>query len=149
MPATAEFIAGIDQAGAWLADELMNWLDAMRTAAATGRHHEVVDLADAMYWYSSVRSRLDCWTEVYRLGAAAAKAAGSDSAEARMLNYLGWALASCEGQPGAAVAAHDSALVIARGVRRHPASRCGRMHTSPPPTRSWAIASWPSPTAKR
>ena len=28
----------IHQAGAWLADELPNWLDAMRTAAAAGRH---------------------------------------------------------------------------------------------------------------
>lgn len=42
------------QARAWLEAERDQWLAALRRAAATGHHRQVIDTADAMHWFSDL-----------------------------------------------------------------------------------------------
>jgi hypothetical protein len=41
-----------ERAQAWLQTEGDNWLAALRLAAAAGEHRRVVDVAEAVHWFS-------------------------------------------------------------------------------------------------
>lgn len=84
-------LATLDEAGAWLRAETGNWLPALRNAAASGRHQLVVDVAEAMHWYSDGSSRWPGWYEVYGLSRTAAAALPDRRQQAAHLNYLAWA----------------------------------------------------------
>ncbi|GAA3768121.1 XRE family transcriptional regulator [Plantactinospora mayteni] len=86
-------LATLDEAGSWLRAEAGNWLPALRTAAADGRHQLVVDLAEAMHWYSDASSRWPGWYEVYGLSRTAAAALPDRRQQAVHLNYYAWAAA--------------------------------------------------------
>ncbi|GAA0572371.1 hypothetical protein GCM10010172_66150 [Paractinoplanes ferrugineus] len=92
-----------DQARAWLDAELDNWFPALRLAAAAGRHDLVIAVADALHWFSDQRLRAGIWTEVFRLGAAAATSRGDRRTQAAHLNYLAWAQTICDADPRAGV----------------------------------------------
>ena len=102
-----------DEAHAWLEGESANWLAALRSAAAGGRHARVVEVAGAMHWFSDRLAHWGVWREVFELSSGAAHALGDRHAEAVHLNYLAWALSYCEGrhQDGVdcALRAHDLA----------------------------------------
>jgi len=76
---------------AWLDGEVGNWFPALRMAAEDGLHELVVDVADALHWFSDRRLDLDIWVDVFGLGARAATALGDAAIEARHLNYFAWA----------------------------------------------------------
>ena len=102
-----------EEAHEWLEGESANWLAALRSAAADGRHARVVEVAGAMHWFSDRLVHWGVWREVFELSSGAAHAMGDRHAEAVHLNYLAWALSFCEGrhQDGAdcALRAHDLA----------------------------------------
>ncbi|MDN3358578.1 XRE family transcriptional regulator [Actinomadura sp. DC4] len=87
-----------DEAHVWLEGESANWLAALRSAAAEGRHARVVEVAGAMHWFSDRLVHWGVWREVFELSSGAANAVGDRRAEAVHLNYLAWALSYCEGR---------------------------------------------------
>ncbi|MGC4868813.1 ATP-binding protein [Micromonospora sp. DT53] len=113
-----------DRAAAyWLDRESGNWLAALRDAARRGRHADVVAVTRALHWYSDANSHLHSWDEIFSLGVAAARAAGSPRDEAVLLNFLGWARYFCRDRNIDGLAALDRALELARliGDRREEA----------------------------
>ncbi|GAA4899650.1 ATP-binding protein [Streptomonospora salina] len=100
-------------AAEWLEQEGTNWVAAQRAAAGLGRHRQVVDLAEAMHWYSDSRVYQRPWEQVFRLGAEAARALGSRRDEAVLLNFLGWAQYVCLDRNEEGLATHGEALSIA------------------------------------
>ncbi|MER7758174.1 helix-turn-helix domain-containing protein [Streptomyces sp. NPDC097619] len=111
-PATAP--ADRPAARVWLESERDQWLAALRRAAATGRHRQVVDAAQAMHWFSDLAQHWEEWAEVFRLSVGAARALGSRREEAVHLNYLAWAHSMCLYDYPGAVAVADEALAVAR-----------------------------------
>ncbi|WFE20950.1 helix-turn-helix domain-containing protein [Solwaraspora sp. WMMD937] len=106
-----------DRAAAyWLDRESGNWLAALRDAARRGRHTEVVAVARALHWYSDANSHRHPWDEIFSLGVAAARAAGSPSDEAVLLNCLGWARYFCQDRNVDGLAALARALELARRI---------------------------------
>jgi len=101
----------------WLAAESPHWFDALRRAAASGRHRLVVDVGEAMHWYSDLHYLPEIWPTVFGLTTRAARAAGLRAEEATQRNYLGWALNVCEGRLTDALAEHEAALATARAVK--------------------------------
>ena len=97
----------------WLDQEASNWLAAQREAARVGRHREVIALARAMHWYSDGRTQQQPWDEIFGLGVAAARALGSRSDEAVLLNFLGWARYYCLEDNQGGLLAHQQALAVA------------------------------------
>ncbi|GHF33078.1 transcriptional regulator with XRE-family HTH domain/tetratricopeptide (TPR) repeat protein [Amycolatopsis bartoniae] len=89
--------ASRDEAGAWLDAEAGNWLAAQRNAARAGDQRAVLDLAQALHWFSDERIQQLPWDEVAELGLAAARALGDRPREAAMLNSLGWVRYYCLG----------------------------------------------------
>ncbi len=82
----------------WLETESPHWLAALRAVAAGGAHRLVVDVAEAMHWFSDRFTHWTHWTEVYRLSYEAAKELGDRSLTVVHLNYLAWALSMCAGR---------------------------------------------------
>ncbi|MEV0675280.1 helix-turn-helix domain-containing protein [Actinosynnema sp. NPDC050436] len=101
-------------AGAWLEDEQANWLGALRAASEAGDHRPVLDLAQAVHWYSDLRGSGELWREVFQAGVEAAVAVGNCRDEAEQLNYLSWALSALCGQRGRALDVNHRALAAAR-----------------------------------
>ncbi|MFI6225947.1 ATP-binding protein [Micromonospora echinospora] len=113
-----------DRAAAyWLDRESGNWLAALREAARSGRHTDVVAAARALHWYSDATSHRHPWEEIFSLGVAAARAAGSPRDEAVLLNFLGWARYFCRDRNTDGLATLGQALELARrtGDRREEA----------------------------
>lgn len=113
-----------DRAAAyWLDRESGNWLAALRDAARRGRHADVVAVTRDLHWYSDANSHRHSWDEIFSLGVAAARAAGSPRDEAVLLNFLGWARYFCRDRNTDGLAALDRALELARliGDRREEA----------------------------
>ncbi|MGW1726489.1 NB-ARC domain-containing protein [Streptomyces sp. NPDC002306] len=106
--------AGRDAARAWLEAERDSWLAALRRAAAAGRHRRVLDVAEAMHWFSDLNQHWELWAEVFSLSSRAARELGSRQEEAVHLNYLAWACNICVYDHHAALAAADAALAAAR-----------------------------------
>ncbi|WP_245614495.1 ATP-binding protein [Actinokineospora inagensis] len=109
---TGQFASRLE-AAQWLEVEGPNWLAALRTAARLGRHRAVLDLAKAMHWYSDGRSQERPWEEIFSHGVTAARALGDRSAEAKLLNFVGWAQRRCNGETEASLLTLRQALAVA------------------------------------
>ncbi|WP_111767022.1 helix-turn-helix domain-containing protein [Nakamurella deserti] len=100
----------------WLVTERPHWLAALHAAAAAGRHTRVVEVVEALHWFSD-RSYSDrTWYDVFRLGADAAIALGDPLLSAVHLNYLSWAESMCLGEHATAVATAERAAALARRI---------------------------------
>ncbi|MEV7671709.1 helix-turn-helix domain-containing protein [Streptomyces sp. NPDC088752] len=104
-----------EHARRWLRVEGVNWLAALRAAAAAGDHAVVVEVAEALHWFSDQWIFWGHWPEVFATAARCAQALGDPVLEATHLNYHAWALLVCEGRH------HDSldrsAQALAAAVR--------------------------------
>ncbi|MEU8572827.1 ATP-binding protein [Streptomyces asoensis] len=83
-------------ARAWLQAEGANWLAALRAAEAAGEHAAVVEVAEALHWFSDQWIFWGHWPEVFGTAARCARTLGDPAVEATMLNYHAWALLVCE-----------------------------------------------------
>lgn len=106
-----------DAAQAWLRSESGNWLAALRRASDAGEHRRVVEVADALHWFSDLWVMWGAWPEVYDRSADAATALGDDRLVAVHEGYRSWAQAVCRRDRPAAFAAATRSLAAAR--------RCG------------------------
>ncbi|WP_203830421.1 ATP-binding protein [Actinoplanes palleronii] len=108
--------AGEEEADAWLQAERANWLGALRSASRGGQYQLVVDVAEAMHWYSDKYVRSGYWYEVYGLSRAAAAQLPDRRQEVTHVNYFSWAATHCRGRPdeGAEIAldAHRVAVEL-------------------------------------
>ncbi|MFE5243048.1 MULTISPECIES: ATP-binding protein [unclassified Streptomyces] len=107
-------LSSADRARGWLKAEGLNWLAALRTAAAQGRHATVVEVAEALHWFSDQWISWGHWTEVFATAAAGARAMEDPRLEATQINYHAWALIVCEGRFHDAVTRAGQALAAAR-----------------------------------
>ncbi|TYR65363.1 ATP-binding protein [Streptomyces parvus] len=87
-----------ERARRWLQDEGDNWLAALRAAAAAGDHARVVEVAEALHWFSDQWIFWGHWPEVFSTAARSAQALDDPLLEATQLNYHAWALLVCEGR---------------------------------------------------
>ncbi|MEV4613105.1 helix-turn-helix domain-containing protein [Kitasatospora sp. NPDC049258] len=101
-------------AQAWLETESVNWLAALRVAAAAGRHGEVVRTAESMHWFSDRWTNWGHWPTVFGLSRTAAHALGDDVLTATHANYLAWAVHYCSHQPRESSAIAEQAAELAR-----------------------------------
>ncbi|MEV5549726.1 helix-turn-helix domain-containing protein [Streptomyces sp. NPDC052309] len=85
-----------EHARVWLQAEGANWLAALRAAAAAGDHTTVVEVADALHWFSDQWVFWGHWPEVCATAARSAQALGDPLLEATHLNNHAWALLVCE-----------------------------------------------------
>ncbi|MET7437704.1 ATP-binding protein [Streptomyces sp. NPDC004082] len=111
-PATAP--TDREAAHAWLEAERAQWLAALGRAQAAGRHREVVEVAEAMHWFSDRTLHWELWTEVFQRGVDCARALGSRRDEAIQLNYLAWSYNKCLHDHTSALATAEAALAVAR-----------------------------------
>ncbi len=107
------FLPTAESAMAWLRDESENWFAALQAVAAAGDHTRVIDVAEAMHWFSDKWTYWGHWHQVYALSSAAARALGDPGLEALHLNYLAWAFSTCLSQYLYAIDAATQALTIA------------------------------------
>ncbi|MFJ2952771.1 ATP-binding protein [Streptomyces sp. NPDC087226] len=92
-------LSSADRARRWLQAEGANWLAALRAAAAAGEHAVVVEVAEALHWFSDLWIFWGHWPEVFATAADSAEALGDPLGQATHLNYHAWALIVCEGRP--------------------------------------------------
>ncbi|MFJ8545945.1 ATP-binding protein [Streptomyces sp. NPDC093586] len=85
-----------EHARRWLQAEGANWLAALRAAATAGDHATVVEVAEALHWFSDQWVFWGHWPEVFGTAAHCAQALGDPLLEATHLNYHAWALLLCE-----------------------------------------------------
>lgn len=95
-------LSSADRARAWLQAEGDGWLAALRAAVTAGEHATVVEVAEALHWFSDQWIFWGHWPEVFGAAAHSAQALGDPLLEATHLNYHAWALLVCEDRP------HDS-----------------------------------------
>jgi transcriptional regulator with XRE-family HTH domain/tetratricopeptide (TPR) repeat protein len=107
-------LSSTDLARRWLKAEGLNWLAALRRAAANGDHARVVDVAEALHWFSDQWISWVHWPEVFGTAAKCAQALGDPLLEATQLNYHAWALLVCEGRPRDSIERAGQALDAAR-----------------------------------
>lgn len=107
-------LAGAAEAQLWLEAEHPHWMAALRAAAARGEHRLVVDVAEAMHWFSDRYLHWTSWVEVYALSHEAAVALGDARLTVVHLNYLAWALSVCGGRHEEGVARASEARRLAR-----------------------------------
>jgi tetratricopeptide (TPR) repeat protein len=100
----------------WIEAEGDNWLAALRTAAAAHRLTAVIDVAEAMHWFSDRWPHWGHWTEVFNLAAAGADEIGDGRITATQLNYLSWALNICDGDSAAAITTAQGAYAAAKSA---------------------------------
>ncbi|MEU2774382.1 AAA family ATPase [Streptomyces sp. NPDC007162] len=86
----------------WLMTEADNWLAALELAAATRQWRRVVDVAEAMHWFSDRWIHWGYWPRVFALSSNAAAELADHSAAATHLNYLSWAHNTCLGDTAGA-----------------------------------------------
>ncbi|MET9494288.1 helix-turn-helix domain-containing protein [Streptomyces sp. NPDC006552] len=91
-------LSSADHAQRWLRAEGANWLAALRAAAAAGEHATVVEVAEALHWFSDQWIFWGHWPEVFATAARSARALDDPSLEATQINYHAWALLLCEGR---------------------------------------------------
>jgi tetratricopeptide (TPR) repeat protein len=105
----SDVFGSMEEAFTWLDHEVSNWLAAVREAARRGWHREVLALAMSMHWYSDDHWFAVPWEEVFLIGVEAARALGDKLAEAKQLNFVGWALR----WETSALEFHEQALQVA------------------------------------
>ncbi|MER6480681.1 ATP-binding protein [Streptomyces filamentosus] len=103
-----------EHARRWLQAEGANWLAALRAAAAEGDHARVVEVTEALHWFSDQWIFWGHWPEVFATGARSAQILGNPLLEATHLNYHAWALLVCEGRHHDSLARSAEALDAAR-----------------------------------
>ncbi|MER5739395.1 MULTISPECIES: helix-turn-helix domain-containing protein [unclassified Streptomyces] len=103
-----------DHARQWLRTEGANWLAALRAAAAAGDHAAVVEVAEALHWFSDQWIFWGHWPEVFATAARSAQALGDPLLEATQVNYHAWALLVCEGRHRDSLDRSAQALAAAR-----------------------------------
>ncbi|MEV5844017.1 helix-turn-helix domain-containing protein [Streptomyces sp. NPDC051985] len=102
----------------WLRANVENWLGALRSGTAAGRHSLVLDCAESMHWFSDRWTHAPPhWREVFGLGAQAAVALADPAQQATQLNYLAWVHWVPPGDPEAMLRCTAQALDLAE--------RCG------------------------
>jgi transcriptional regulator with XRE-family HTH domain len=102
-----------DTAQAWIRLEVVHWWPALRSAAAVGDHAVVVDVADALHWFSELWVEWGHWHEFFSLAVASARTLADPRLEAMQLGYLAWAEIIEVGDPDAAALTAGRALVAA------------------------------------
>jgi len=80
-----------DSAAAWIRLEEHHWWPAMQAAARAGEHTVVVDVADALHWFSELWRDWGHWLEFFTLAVESARALRDPRLEAMHLGYLVWA----------------------------------------------------------
>ncbi|MFI5997913.1 helix-turn-helix domain-containing protein [Streptomyces sp. NPDC051362] len=101
------------QAFQWIKAESDNWSAAFHAAAAEGEHAQVVEVAEAMHWFSDNWVSSGLWVDLYERAAEASASLGDPVLEATHLNYLAWAYWACDRRHDDAVRAAERALVLA------------------------------------
>ncbi|MGV4891790.1 ATP-binding protein [Streptomyces viridosporus] len=86
----------------WLMTEADSWLAALELVAVTGRWQRVVDVAEAMHWFSDRWIHWGYWPRVFTLSSNAAAELADHTAAATHLNYLSWAHNTCLGDTAGA-----------------------------------------------
>ncbi|WP_234312335.1 helix-turn-helix domain-containing protein [Streptomyces griseus] len=107
-------LSSAEHARRWLQAEGDNWLAALRAAADAGDHTTVVEVAEALHWFSDQWIFWGHWPEVFRTAAHSAQALGDPLLEATQLNYHAWALLVCEGRRHDSLARSAQALAAAQ-----------------------------------
>ncbi|MEO3748598.1 helix-turn-helix domain-containing protein [Plantactinospora sp. B5E13] len=105
-----------EQAQDWLRVEGDNWLAALRLANAAGEHQRVVDVAEAMHWYSDRTVHWGHWPEVFGLSRAAAARLPDRGQEITHINYYAWAVHTCERRYEESAALAMDAYRLAEGL---------------------------------
>ncbi|WP_323376754.1 ATP-binding protein [Streptomyces smaragdinus] len=106
-------LSSADKALDWLKAEGLNWLAAYRAAALSGDHAAVVEVAEALHWFSDQWIFWGHWPEIFDTAARSAQALGDPLIEATQLNYHAWALSLCEGRHHNSLDAAARALAAA------------------------------------
>ncbi|MFB7776181.1 helix-turn-helix domain-containing protein [Streptomyces bauhiniae] len=106
-------LSDADRASEWLRTEAENWLAAFRAAAAGGDHAAVVEIAEALHWFSDLWIFWGYWPEIFRTAAQSAQSLGDPLIEATQINYHAWAIQICENQPRESLLRIDEALAAA------------------------------------
>lgn len=78
-------------AEAWIRLEEPHWWPAMQEASRNGDHSTVVDVADALHWFSELWTDWGHWQQFFTLGVMSARAIGDPRLESIYLGYLAWA----------------------------------------------------------
>nr|WP_202538231.1 XRE family transcriptional regulator [Streptomyces sp. SID8379] len=107
-------LSSAERARRWLRAEGANWLAALRAAARDGDHSTVVEVAEALHWFSDQWVFWGHWPEVFGTAARSARALGDPLVEATQLNYHAWAVTLCEGRPRDSLPLSAAALAAAR-----------------------------------
>lgn len=123
-----------DHARQWLQAEGINWLAALRYAAIQENHASVVEVADALHWFSDQWIFWGHWPEVCAIAASSAKALGDPRIEASHLNNHAWALLVCEGRHHASM--DRSAEALAAAQRANDTAQQGWSHSY----MAWALS---------
>ncbi|MFI0237918.1 ATP-binding protein [Streptomyces sp. NPDC016845] len=109
-------LSSADKAMQWLKTEGDNWLAALRAVAADGEHARVVEVAEALHWFSDQWIFWGHWPEVFDTAVRAARALDDPLLEATQLNYHAWALLLCEGRFRESLARSTEALAAAESA---------------------------------
>jgi transcriptional regulator with XRE-family HTH domain len=78
-------------AEAWIRLEEPHWWPALQEASRNGEHQTIVEVADALHWFSELWTEWGHWQQLYTLGVVSARALGDPRLEAMHLRYLAWA----------------------------------------------------------
>jgi len=97
-------------AAAWLRAESDNWLAALMPAP----DDRVVEVAEALHWFSDSWPHWPHWEDVYGQSARAAEKLGDDRLQAVHLGYLAWVNIACIGDPAEGLRCAQRALEHAR-----------------------------------
>lgn len=81
-----------EAAQAWIRIEEQHWWPAFRAAAAAGEHAVVVDVADALHWFSELWLSWGHWTEFFGIAVESARALSDARYEAMHLGYQVWSI---------------------------------------------------------
>lgn len=80
-----------EAAALWIRTEAEHWWPAYAEAAELGENETVVDVADALHWYSDVWLSWGNWHRFFSLAVTAAQSLRNPLMEATHLGYLAWA----------------------------------------------------------
>jgi transcriptional regulator with XRE-family HTH domain/tetratricopeptide (TPR) repeat protein len=78
-------------AEAWIRLEEPHWWPALQEASRNGEHSIVVEVADALHWFSELWTEWGHWQHFFKLAVVSARALGEPRLEAMHLRYLAWA----------------------------------------------------------
>jgi tetratricopeptide (TPR) repeat protein/transcriptional regulator with XRE-family HTH domain len=106
-------LSSADLAREWLRSQGINWLAALRAAAEAGEHARVVEVAEALHWFSDQWMFWGHWSEVFDMAVRAADALGDDTLKATHLNHRAWTLLLCEGRPLDSLSVSAEAFTVA------------------------------------